>query len=102
MSIESPPAETISLAAAARMLPIDGKPPSPASLWRWARKGKSGIRLQVWKRGRNLVTTPEAVREFDAAVAAADALAWSEHESEIEQQHPRHQNIEARAKALGV
>lgn len=102
MNIESPPAETISLAAAARLLKVDGKSPSTTSLWRWARKGKAGVRLQCWKRGRNLVTTPEAVRAFDAAVAEADARAWADRESDADRPHPRHELIESRAKSLGV
>jgi len=102
MTIEPPPAETISLAAAARLLKVDGKSPSPVTLWRWARKGKNGIKLRCWKRGRTLCTTPEAVREFDAAIAEADAARWAEHEAEQQQAHPRAEQIEARAAALGV
>ena len=102
MTIESPPADTISLPAAARLLRVDGKSPSPASLWRWARKGKCGVRLQVWKRGRQLVTTEEAVREFDRAVAEADARRWAERSDEPITTATSDQDIEARARSLGV
>ena len=102
MTIESPPADTISLPAAARLLRVDGKSPSPVSLWRWARKGKCGVRLQVWKRGRQLVTTEEAVREFDRAVAEADARRWAERSGEPITTATSHQDIEARARSLGV
>lgn len=100
MTIESPPADTISLPAAARLLRIDGKAPSPVTLWRWARRGKYGVRLRCWKRGRQLVTTPEAVREFDRAVAEADAQRWAERNGDPAP--ASHRDIEARAQALGV
>lgn len=101
MTIESPPADCISLASAARLLRVDGKAPSPVTLWRWARRGKYGVRLKVWKRGRQLVTTPEAVREFDIAVAEADARRWAEHVGEPTPTASQ-DDIEARAQALGV
>lgn len=101
MATESAPADTISLPTAARLLRVDGKSPSPVTLWRWARRGKYGVRLKVWKRGRQLVTTPEAVREFDVAVAEADARRWAAHAGEPAPTTSQH-DVEARAQALGV
>lgn len=100
-TISPPPAETISLGAARHLLLVDGKPPSPVTLWRWARRGKNGIRLKSWKRGRQIVTTPEAVREFDRAIAEADARSWAEHCGDPAPASIN-RDIEARAKSLGV
>lgn len=73
-----PPPNAISLGAARKLVKVDGKPVSAVTLWRWARKGKLGIRLQVWRRGRGLVTTAEHIRDFERAVAEADARRWEQ------------------------
>lgn len=103
MTTESPPADdqAISLPAAGRLMPIDGKPLSGVTVWRYARKGKLGVRLQVWKRGRRLVTTPKAVREFETAVAEADRQRWAEHAGEATPSKTQ-DDVEARATRLGV
>jgi hypothetical protein len=101
MTITPPPIDAISLAAASRLVPIDGKPPSPVTLWRYARRGKFGIKLKSWKRGRQIVTTAEAVREFERAVAEADAHRWASRCGDTTPTQSS-RDVEARAKSLGV
>ena len=63
----------LSLSAAARCLPaVDGKKPHTSTLWRWCRRGIHGIRLEYAKIGGRIVTSPKALNEFAAALAAAD------------------------------
>ena len=60
----------ISLNKAAREFPpIDGKRPSPCSVWRWARVGVRGVRLQYAMIGRRIVTSKPALSRFAAALA---------------------------------
>src|SRR5688500_20017612 len=63
----------ISLSAATREFPtIDGRTPSPCSVWRYARVGLGGVRLPYVRVGRRICTSRPAVHWFCAAVAAAD------------------------------
>src|SRR5690349_21788817 len=72
MSDESP----LSLAAAARAVPaVDGKRPSPSSIWRWAKQGIRGVRLRHQFIGRRLVTSRAALNEFFSALSAASQTA---------------------------
>jgi len=65
--------EALTLAQAARELPrLDGKRPHPSTLWRWARKGLRGVRLEYCRLGRRVVTSRAALTAFAAALAAAD------------------------------
>lgn len=43
------------------MLP---KRPSPASVWRWMKRGKNGTRLAAMKIGQELYTTADELRRF--------------------------------------
>ena len=94
-----PENEVISLTAAAQLLAVDGVPPAPVTIWRWCRKGKRGVYLQAWRRGRQLVTTPQAVHEFDRAVAEADAESWARSQGESTTSQS---DVEQRAAALGI
>lgn len=69
----------IGLAAAARLLPVDGsgRATHPASLTRWIAHGTRGasgqlVRLEAVRIGRKLVTTPAAIRRFLVRLAAED------------------------------
>lgn len=44
--------------------------PSPASIWRWTRKGVRGVKLQAWLIGGRWHTTLAAAAEFVAATTA--------------------------------
>lgn len=56
-----------------------GKRPSPATVWRWCRKGVRGgaVKLQAVFHGGCWQTTPEA---FDQFIADQTAAALCEHE----------------------
>jgi hypothetical protein len=97
----APPPDALSLSAAARLMRVDGKSPSPVTLWRWVRQGKGGVRLAAWPRGRKLCTTPEAVRQFEAEVAAADARRWADrsHDPATDE---RSRDVEREAAAMGI
>jgi hypothetical protein len=63
----------IGLTAGARAVPaIDGKHPSPSTMWRWCRIGLNGVKLQYARVGRRIVTSKPAIARFADAVAAAD------------------------------
>ena len=64
----------ISLSQASRLLPSK---PSPSTVWRWGREGvpvgeSERIHLKVWRYGRRVYTTRDALAEFGRAVADAD------------------------------
>ena len=62
MAINIKTDELISFAAAAKTLP--GKPVDPRTIWRWAKHGVKGVRLESVKVGRHRYTTDGAVVEF--------------------------------------
>jgi len=65
--------EVLSLADAARALPaVHGRRVHPSTLWRWARKGIRGVRLDYARLGRSIVTTRAALTDFATRLAAAD------------------------------
>ncbi|HUT58122.1 MAG TPA: DUF1580 domain-containing protein [Phycisphaerae bacterium] len=66
-------AELITLAEAARHLPrIDGRKVSVCTLWRWARRGLRGARLEYVRVGRRVCTTREALMRFFTNLAELD------------------------------
>lgn len=101
MTTLSPPPDAISMAAAARLVRVDGKPISPTTIWRWIRKGKLGVKLASWRIGGRIVTTEAAVREFEQAVTEADARRWADRAGEPIVT-PTQLDVEARAEALGI
>lgn len=66
--------ETIlSFSEAAKALPkINGRRPHATTLWRWARKGLKGVRLETRRVGARFVTSAEALERFSEALAAID------------------------------
>lgn len=63
----------LTLSEAVAHLPApNGKCVSVASLWRWAKKGVKGVRLEHVRVGRRLCTSKEALDRFMKAVTAAD------------------------------
>lgn len=62
----------ISPSQAARSLPkINGHQPHPTTIWRWARRGISGVRLEHGFLGRRMITSHAALARFAEQVAAA-------------------------------
>lgn len=61
----------LTFSQATKSLPsIGGKPPHSSTIWRWARKGISGVHLEVRRIGGRFVTSAEALERFTAALAA--------------------------------
>ena len=59
----------LTLAQAARLLPTK---PAPSTLWRWARKGLRGIRLEYRRLGGRIVVTEDALRRFMEELTKVD------------------------------
>ncbi len=60
----------LTLSEAARALPpLDGKRPHSSTIWRWARKGLRGIKLEVRRIGGRFVTSREALERFSQRLA---------------------------------
>ena len=58
--------------AAARLPRINGKKIHASSLWRWARKGIHGVRLETRRLGGRFVTSLEALDRFAKRLAEID------------------------------
>ncbi|MGD8453621.1 MAG: DUF1580 domain-containing protein [Phycisphaerae bacterium] len=95
------PEDYISLAQAAQRTPSRV---SPATVWRWARRGVKSrigkmIQLQHVRVGGRVFTKQRWLDEFFAAVAAADL----EHQNRIlAPQAPPHDEAEAMLKEAGL
>lgn len=65
--------EYLTLSEAAKTLPrMNGRRVHTSTLWRWARKGYNGIRLEYAKIGRTIVVSDVALNHFFTSLAAAD------------------------------
>lgn len=74
MAIELHKEQILSLTEAAKSLPrLNGRRPAISTLWRWARKGVRGVRLDYIRVGRGIATSAEALQRFFNALAEADA-----------------------------
>jgi hypothetical protein len=61
----------VSFAEAAALLPtLHGKRVSTTSVWRWARKGLFGVKLEVVRIGARFLTSIEALERFNKTVGA--------------------------------
>jgi len=71
LEIESP----VTLRHAARLPQCrrNGRPLHLATLFRWAQRGIRGIRLETIQQGGAMVTSPQALERFFAALASPDA-----------------------------
>jgi hypothetical protein len=69
MRIDFTSENLLTLAQAANSLP--GRP-SASSLWRWARRGINGVKLEYLRVGRKIFVTPVALNRFFQNLAAAD------------------------------
>lgn len=54
--------------AAAQILPVSGRRPTPGTLWRWCRRGLYGVRPEHVRIGGALATSREAFERFFAAL----------------------------------
>ena len=70
--------KVVSFTEAAKLLPeINGRRIHPSALWRWARKGVKGVRLETRRLGGRFVTSMEAIERFSKALAEVDLAAGS-------------------------
>ena len=68
--------KVVSFTEAAKALPaINGRRIHPSALWRWARKGVKGVRLETRRLGGRFVTSMEAIERFSKALAEVDLAA---------------------------
>ncbi len=76
MAIDLQAEELLSLTDAAKALPpIDGKRLHVSTIWRWARRGLRGIRLEHVRLGHRVCTSQEALARFAQRLAEADERA---------------------------
>jgi len=72
MTIETSKEELLTLAQAARRYrPPDARPLAPSTIWRWHKKGISGVRLETICIGGIRYTSVEALQRFFTAVTLA-------------------------------
>lgn len=65
--------EILTFSEAAKALPkINGRKPHASTLWRWARKGLFGIRLETRRVGSRFCTSRQALERFAAALAEVE------------------------------
>lgn len=62
--------QVLTLAEAAEHLPrVKGRAVHPSALWRWARYGVRGVRLEAMLIGGRFFTTEEAIARFQREIA---------------------------------
>ena len=72
MAINTSEEELLTLTQAARRYrPPDARPLAPSTIWRWHKKGISGVRLETICVGATRLTSTEAMRRFCDAVTLA-------------------------------
>ena len=67
--------QKLSLTAATKHIPDH---PHTSTLWRWARQGLMGVRLEYQRVGRRIYTSREALDRFFEAVTLADQAAYAD------------------------
>jgi hypothetical protein len=68
--------ELLSLSEAAKRVPkLNGRRVHASTIFRWCRRGLSGVRLEYVRIGRRMATSAEALNRFFNALAAADGEA---------------------------
>ena len=66
--------QVLTFTEASKVLPpIGGKRTHPSTLWRWARKGVRGVKLETRRLGGRFVTSIEALDRFSKDLAEVDA-----------------------------
>lgn len=66
--------QIVTFTEATKLLPpINGRRPCASTIWRWARKGIQGIRLESMRIGGRYVTSAEALERFAIALAEVGA-----------------------------
>ena len=96
--------QLLSLGEASRQFPpVNGRHPSPNTLWRWCRRGVHGVTLQYVRIGRRICTTPAACSRFANALAEADEpLPKTDPERSVVNRRAAHERAEAELAAEGI
>ncbi len=95
----------LSLGEAARQFPpVNGKRPSPNTIWRWCRLGVQGVTLEYVRVGRRICTTAGACNRFVNALAAADERPVKSDPKRLNSNRRtmRHERAEAELAAAGI
>ncbi len=93
----------ITFAEAARSLPpLNGRHVHTSTLWRWARRGCRGVKLEVRRLGGRFVTSIEALDRFGEALAAIDLPQRAEPPSKSPTDRQREKSIEQAEKVLSA
>ncbi len=62
--------QIVTFSEAAKALPkVNGRRPHASTIWRWARKGIQGVRLETRRLGGRFVTSLEALERFTKTLA---------------------------------
>lgn len=78
MAIDLQSETVVSLTQATKALPpIDGRRIHVSTLWRWARKGVRGVRLEHIRLGHRVCTSLEALNRFAQSLADAQEVSPS-------------------------
>ena len=65
--------EVLSFTEASKILPkVNGRRPHASTIWRWARKGCQGVRLEVRRLGGRFLTSREALERFSERLGAIE------------------------------
>ena len=105
MAIDIISEQLISLGEAAKhFAAVDGKRPSPNTVWRWCRLGVQGVTLEYVRVGRRICTTAAACNRFVNALAAADErpVKSDPKRVNISSRTKQHERAEAELAADGI
>jgi len=95
MPIDIHEEQLVTLCEAAKLLPkLNSKRISAHAIWRWCRKGVSGIHLEHVRIGGRIFTSPEALNRFVNGLAEADVRRLNpapepEHSAPVRRRRPR-------------
>jgi hypothetical protein len=92
----------VSLREAGTLLSVDGKPIDYGTLFRWARHGARGHRLETCLVGGKLCTSHEALRRFIDLVSASGAASGSWGSQARPRTTPQRERDIADAKAIAT
>jgi len=100
--------ELLTMTEAAKACPeVGGKLPSTVTMWRWATKGRRGVKLEhVWI-GRHMLTTETALNAFFNGIANAPTVVREPPPQRATQQSEKQReqsiaNVKRNLAALGV
>ena len=92
--------ELLTMAQAAKVCPkIDGRRPHSGSIWRWAKKGVHGVRLEHVRVGRRVCTSRDALNRFFNELAQAPPPT---REQSSRPDKPKGRTVSEREKAMAA